>query len=295
MARLVAVHTRDAGVLEGVAEQTGSTPYQDFDGLLGADDVDAVYIAVPTGLHNGFARATIQAEKHVWCEKPLSTSLEDADGLVLSAAQSGVVVLESDMFLHHPQFRELKTLLDSGEFGPIRSLSARFGFPHRDESDFRYSREMGGGALLDAGFYPVAAAVALLGADSELVGALVTTEKGMSVDTGGTALLVSNPRAGILDWGFGRAYRSEIEVWCEGATIVATRAFSKPADLTASISIDPQQGKSRVAVVEPADQFALMLDRFAAITLGEAVYDPVPMLARARILSGIGRMRPSSV
>jgi len=133
MARLVAVHTRDAGVLEGVAEQTGSTPYQDFDSLLGADDVDAVYIAVPTGLHNGFARATIQAEKHVWCEKPLSTSLEDADGLVLSAAQSGVVVLESDMFLHHPQFRELKTLLDSGEFGPIRSLSARFGFPHRDE------------------------------------------------------------------------------------------------------------------------------------------------------------------
>lgn len=285
---LVALHTRTESALGEVARLTGAAPYRDVDRLLSTRDVDVVYIAAPTGVHASMAIATIEAGKHVWCEKPMTASYAETERVVNAALNAGLVALESDMFLHHPQFAMLQRLVKSGELGLVASMTARFGFPHRPGTDFRYSKELGGGAILDAGFYPVAAAVALLGPGLRLAGATVANREGTEVDIGGTALAVSGNRSAVLDWGFGRAYRSEIEIWCEAGVITTDRAFSKPADLATQIAVRLQGGEERVVSVVPADHFALMLDNFAAITLGEVPFDAGPTLARARLLTEIG-------
>lgn len=294
-ADLVAIHTRSEDTLREVANMTGTASYRDPDRLLAASNIDAIYIATPTGLHASMAIATIAAGKHVWCEKPLTVSVEETKKVIGAAVGAGLVALEADMFLHHPQFVELRRLVESSELGPIVSMTGRFGFPFRSRSDFRYSRELGGGALLDAGFYPVAAAVALLGADLRTVGAVVRSDTGFEVDTGGTALVEASGRAGVLDWGFGRSYRNEIEIWCQDGSVSVDRAFSKPADLMTEIIVRPQSGDLYVVPTARANQFALMLDNLAAVTMGEIPYDPASIVARSRLLTEIdtlGGVRP---
>lgn len=284
---LVGLHTRTDTVLRDVAVSTGATPYADRSEFLGTDDIDVVYLATPTGVHASMALETISAGKHLWCEKPMTTSLEQTESIVAAAQESRLVALESAMFLHHPQFLLLQDIIASDEVGEVATVTARFGFPHRSQADFRYSRELGGGALLDAGFYPAAAVVALLGIEARVAGSVITTSEGVDADTGGSALVVLNQGAGLLDWGFGRSYRNEIEVWCEEGTIAVTRAFSKPAELATQIVIRPQSGDPHTIAVPPADQFSLMLEDFAAITCGERPYDPRPVLARSRLLTEI--------
>ena len=284
---LVALHTRSEATLSRVAEQTGATPYAEVEDLLASGNVDAVFIASPTGLHASMSRMAIDAGKHVWCEKPLTVSQQETEGLLTAAAEARVILLESDMFLHHPQFATLERLVKSREFGRILSMTGRFGFPHLAETNFRYSKQLGGGALLDAGFYPIAAAVAMLGPDLRLIGAVVERPDDETVDIGGTSLVAGDGAVAILDWGFGRSYRNEIEVWCENGVLTAERAFSKPADLDTQISIRPQTGDERLVTLKPADQFALMLDDFAAITTGEAPYDTTQIRSRARLLTEI--------
>lgn len=286
---LVAVHTRNRDVLDQVARDAGVHAYADTDDLLAAPDVDAVYVATPSGVHSEPVRRCIDAGKHVWCEKPLTTHHEQTLELLDRAARSEVVLLETDMFLHHPQFRRTIELIESGEIGQLMSMTARFGFPHRDAADFRYTRELGGGALLDAGFYTVAAAVGILGRGLEVVGSTVVSAAGMEVDTGGTALAVAAGKGAVLDWGFGRSYRSEIEVWCEDGVIQLSRAFAKPADLETEIRVLYQSGEMRSHEVPAANQFALMLDHFAAVTQGDDDYDyqTKSIVARSRVLSDI--------
>ncbi len=286
-ADLVALFTRDPSIREDVAAATGAVPYSNPGDLLDDPDVDAIYIATPTGLHTEMSMEVIAAGKHVWCEKPMSVTYDQTAAIVDAAMGAGLVALEADMFLHHPQFRKLKRLVSSDGLGPLASVTARFGFPHRDRNDFRYSAQLGGGALLDAGYYPIAAAVDLFGPGLNLAGCTIGHDVGRGVDIGGTAIAVTDHRAAVLDWGFGRSYRSEIEVWCEDAVVEATRAFSKPADLETELVIRHQSGEVETIAIAAADQFALMVDDFADVTVGNSVFDPTPQLERARLLSEI--------
>ena len=284
---LVAVHTRNDLTLREVAGNFGARAHSHPDDLLADPDVAAVYLSTPTGLHAAMAERVIAAGKHLLCEKPLTDQHQATAGLVASARRRELIVLEADMFLHHPQFRRLQDLVQAGSVGQLASLTARFGFPHRGVDDFRYSRDLGGGALLDAGFYPVAAAVGLMGPGLEIAGSTLISAPSFEVDTGGTALAVAGHRGAILDWGFGRSYRSELNVWCEGGVIEVSRAFSKPADLETQIIVRHQSGQETIHPVPAADHFELMLDHFSAVVAGDETYDPEPILVRSRLLQGI--------
>ncbi len=287
---LVAVHTRNPDILQEIATREAVVAHTTHMALLEDPNVDAIYLATPTGLHAEQGAAVVAAGKHLWCEKPITTGHAETTVLIQQAEHEAVVALEADMFLHHPQFLRLKQLLSSGEFGAIQTVSARFGFPHRAGADFRYSSELGGGALLDAGFYPLAAALGLLGPRLELLGAELAFKSEYTVDVGGTALASGAGGVAVLDWGFGRSYRSEIDVWCEGAVIELSRAFAKPATLETEIIVTPQDGPVARIPIEPASHFVAMLDEFAAVTIGDKTYDPEPMLERARLISRIRSM-----
>lgn len=293
--RLAAIHTRDADVLAEVAATTGAMPFPDVDVMLGSTDIDAVYLAVPTGIHFNAAMRAISTGKHVWCEKPLTESHEKTVELIDAATKAGLVALETDMFLHHPQFERLQTIVSSGDLGDMLSMTGRFGFPHRPTADFRYSRDLGGGAVLDAGFYPLAAAVALLGTGIELRGAMLQFAPEYEVDIGGSAFLTGNNRTAFLDWGFGRSYRSEIELWCERGTVHAQRAYAKPDDLDTEIVVRHQSGSVETLPVPAANHFALMLNHFAAVTSGDCGYQPDMLLARSRLMASIRDVGASGV
>jgi predicted dehydrogenase len=126
-----------------------------YDDLLADPDIDAVYVPLPAALHEEWTLAAIETGKHVLCEKPFTSNAAAAERVAARATASDVVVMEAYHSHYHPLRRRLHEILDSGELGEIRSASATFCAPILPGRDIRWNFELGGGGLLDVGYYPL--------------------------------------------------------------------------------------------------------------------------------------------
>jgi predicted dehydrogenase len=130
--------------------------YASYEALLDDPSIAAVYIPLPNHLHAEWAIKAAERGKHVLCEKPLCLGLAQAQAMFAAAEQHGVVLLEAYPYWFQPQTREMLHLLHSGVIGQVRSMQASFGFTiSKPDGNIRLSPEKGGGALLDAGSYPL--------------------------------------------------------------------------------------------------------------------------------------------
>lgn len=123
--------------------------------------------------------AALLRGKHVLVEKPLIATRSGAEDLIALARPRGLVLMENFTSLHHTQHRAVMDLLREGTIGELRSLSAAFTIPPKPEGDIRYQPDVGGGALLDIGIYPLRAALHFLGPDLHAVGAVGFALRGL--------------------------------------------------------------------------------------------------------------------
>src|SRR2546430_5965831 len=248
--RLVAMASRDRAKAESFAARFGGEPIDGYERLLDRDDVDAVYLPLPTGLHREWAARALSAGKHVLSEKPLATSFAEASALVTQARERGLRLWENFMFLYHGQHTAVRKLLADGVIGELGTFSAAFGIPPLPDTDVRYRPELGGGALLDVGVYPSRAAQLFLGEGVEVVGSALRRgparraqpepgfgggehgQRGSAagVDLGGRAL----PRAAArgtpqLSFGFPPRVRSTYAPWGSSRPLSLGRPFPPPA------------------------------------------------------------------
>jgi predicted dehydrogenase len=91
----------------------------DFDELLAADDVDAVVIATPVPTHYPLTRAALEADKHVFVEKPPAMRVAEMEELIGLAEARGLVLMPGHLLLYHPAVQKLKELVDDGELGEV--------------------------------------------------------------------------------------------------------------------------------------------------------------------------------
>lgn len=122
-------------------------------------EVDAVYVATPHTLHAENAADALRAGKAVLCEKPLTTTPEEARTLVRTAEETGGYLLEA-MWTHFlPAIRRARGWVAEGRIGRVLHVKADFGYPlpYRPEAR-EYAADLGGGTLLDMGVYPIALA-----------------------------------------------------------------------------------------------------------------------------------------
>ncbi|MBX3744421.1 MAG: Gfo/Idh/MocA family oxidoreductase [Verrucomicrobiae bacterium] len=99
--------------------------YTDFPRFLSQGKLDAVVVATSVGLHHRMAKAAIEAGKHVLVEKPLATSSAECAELVALARQKGVILMAGHTFLYSPVVRRIKQIVDAGDIGEVRYISAR--------------------------------------------------------------------------------------------------------------------------------------------------------------------------
>ena len=189
--RAVAVTARDTARTEAVARRHGiGTVHTSVSALVEDPDVDVVYVATPHPLHHAQALEAIAAGKHVLVEKPIAMSAQQAREITDAGRAAGVLVQEAMWTRYLPQSDVVRQVLADGLLGEVGLVRADFGFVLPFDAEHRlWNAELGGGALLDAGVYPIAFASSVLGPPTSVtaVGSLAAT----GVDERADLLLVS--------------------------------------------------------------------------------------------------------
>lgn len=128
--------------------------YRSFDALLANPDIDAVYLPLPISMHADWCVRSIEAGKHVLCEKPLASNAADAERVLRASEGTGLIVAEAMHFRYHPLVNRVRQIIRDGEIGDIQHIDASFS-AYLPFNDFRFNYETGGGGTIDMGCYPI--------------------------------------------------------------------------------------------------------------------------------------------
>ncbi|WP_340376213.1 Gfo/Idh/MocA family oxidoreductase [Streptomyces sp. SS7] len=263
--RLVAVASRDRARSERLAARFGCAAVTGYRALLDRDDIDAVYVPLPPGMHHEWVAEALTAGKHVLVEKPLSTAYAQSAELVAMAERLGLALTENFMFLHHSQHAAVRDM--AGEVGELRVFSSSFGVPPPRSASFRHDPLLGGGALLDVGVYPLRAAQLHLSGELDVLGACLRVDESTGVDVAGSALL--STASGVtaqLDFGFQHSYRSAYALWGSRGRISVPRAFTPPREHRPVVRLE-QQDRITEVTLSADHQVGNALDAFATAAL----------------------------
>jgi predicted dehydrogenase len=150
------IASRDAAKADAFARENGvARNYGSYEELLADPAIDAIYNPLPNALHAPWSIRAAEAGKHVLCEKPLAVTPAEALAMFDAARAHGVVLREAYPYMAQPQTITLRRLLREGAVGRVQFVQASIGFSLPDAPNVRYERALGGGAVLDAGSYPV--------------------------------------------------------------------------------------------------------------------------------------------
>ena len=150
--KVTAVLDADADRRQEAIDKFGCTAYTEteFDKLISDDNVDLVVNSLPSFLHASGSIQALEAGKHVVCEKPMATSLPDADAMVAASEKSNKVLTIFQQRRYQPEFVKIQEILNSGLLGRIVQIDIRAnGFSRR--WDWQTLQKYGGGSLNNTG------------------------------------------------------------------------------------------------------------------------------------------------
>lgn len=164
-AQLAAVASRSEDSARQFADAFGvPRAYGSYAALAADAALDLVYIATPHPMHAQNALMLLDAGKGVLCEKPFTMHAGEAREVVARARAQGLFLMEAMWTRFLPAVTAMRGVLDSGQLGAPRQISADFGFAAQFGPEHRvFNPALGGGALLDIGIYPLSLAAAVLG------------------------------------------------------------------------------------------------------------------------------------
>lgn len=223
-AELYAVSSRSADKAQAFAEQYGfGKAYGSAEEMLSDPCVQAVYIASPMSCHYADAKKCIAAGKSVLCEKTITLCTAQLDELLRLAKEKNVFFMEAMWMKTLPHFLQAKQWADEGKIGAIKHIKVDFeSICKGDPADRLFRPELGGGALLDLGVYPLTFTMAFLG-EPEKITAHALMKNGVDYDD--TVLLEYNQAFASLNFGFDVKSENAATIVGENGLIVMDNWF----------------------------------------------------------------------
>jgi predicted dehydrogenase len=184
-AEVVAVGSRSQESADRFGDEHGiARRHASYADLAADPEVDAVYVATPHPGHHDAALLAIEAGKAVLVEKPFTMDAAEARSLVDAARAGGTFLMEAMWTRHLPHVLEIRRLIDDGAIGDVVLVTAEHGQWFADDPEFRlFAPELGGGALLDLGIYPVSFAHMVLGTPQRILAASDPAFTGVDAQT----------------------------------------------------------------------------------------------------------------
>lgn len=236
--------------------------YGDYTSILNDPEIEAIYIPLPNHLHLEWVKKSIDAGKHIICEKPLTLTAKETKELIDYADNKDIIIMEAFMYRFHPKWKMVRELMDVSGIGEIKSIHTVFSYNNNDPKNIRNIKEYGGGALLDIGCYAISSARWILNKEPNRVIGLNTYSEEFETD------ILSS---GILDFGDTRALftvstnifpAQEVKVYGTEGTLEVVIPFNDPYDIGGQIKVIDSLG-SRTIEFEPCNQYGEMFYAFA--------------------------------
>lgn len=166
------------------AEFAIPTAHGSYEALVADPDVDVIYVSTPHLFHAANALLALRAGKHVLLEKPFTLTAAEATEVVETARANRLVVLEAMWTRYLPHMLRIREIIAAGTLGDVRTLIADHNQKLSRDPQHRVNNpELGGGALLDLGIYPVSFAFDLFGLPSTVQALAAKTETGVDRQT----------------------------------------------------------------------------------------------------------------
>ena len=267
---VVSVASRERSRAEAFARTHGIARAVSYDELLADREVDAIYNPLPNSLHAEWSIAALGAGKHVLCEKPLAVDEAQAKTMFAAADANGVVLVEAFPYMFQPQTLEIERLVRGGAIGELRLMFATFGFTIDDPANVRLAPALAGGALMDAGCYPVSFVRQLFGRRPERVSAIARFAHGVDQTLAATLEFAGGGIAQI-SCSFATAVHRRAII--AGATGVIDTDFHNHTNRAAAPSFQLKRSTDWAAAFETVavpseDGFRLEIEAFAAMIAG---------------------------
>ncbi|MCH2185625.1 Gfo/Idh/MocA family oxidoreductase [Myxococcota bacterium] len=171
-----AVASRDIDRAEAFSQEH-SVPrvFSSYEALCASTEVDAVYNALPISLHCEWTLRALDSGKPVLCEKALASNAREAERMAEAASKAGVLLMEAFHWRYHPMAQRMVDVIQSGRIGRVQRLRSHFNVEILNPENIRLNYEMGGGATMDLGCYPLHMIRHVLAEEPEVVSAKAET------------------------------------------------------------------------------------------------------------------------
>jgi predicted dehydrogenase len=295
---VVAIASRDLGRAQTAASGLGiARAFGSYEDLLADPDIDAVYIPLPNHLHADWTIAAAVAGKHVLCEKPLATSAAEAELMIQACEAEGVLLMEAFMYRLHPTWEAVRELLANDRIGELRAVQSWFSYFNDDPGDIRNIVDAGGGALYDIGCYCVNLSRMLFGAEPIRIQGSVTRDAVMGIDTLTSGILGFDDGIATFTCGIRAEPDQRVHIYGTGGRISVEIPFNIPPDRPTRVFVTtggdpPVRPDTQVLTFEPANEYTIQAERFAAAVLDRtpAPIPPSDAVGNLRVIEELFRV-----
>jgi D-xylose 1-dehydrogenase (NADP+, D-xylono-1,5-lactone-forming) len=289
---LVAVASRDQARADAYAREWGiPRAHGSYEAMLEDPEIEAVYISLPNTLHCEWSIRSLEAGKHVLCEKPLSRHPDEVAAAFDAAERTGRLLTEAFMYRHNPQTRRLTELVAEGAIGELRLVRSTFSYSLYDAGNIRLQTEVEGGALMDVGCYNVSGSRLLAGEPERVWGEAWYGPTGTDWVFAGTMRFPGDVIA-AFDCGTALVDRDELEaIGSEGSLFVDDPWHCRSSGIELR-----RDGRVERIEIEQRDSYRLELENLSDAIRGEAelLLAREDALGQARVLEALHRSAETS-
>jgi predicted dehydrogenase len=263
--------------------------YDDLEGALEKEQVDAVYVATPNILHREHTERAARAGVHVLCEKPMATTQDDCEAMMRAVALNKVKLMIAYRLHFNDANLHAVRMAQSGDLGEIRYFASLFGLQVK-EGNIRTRKALGGGTLFDIGIYCINAARYLFRDEPlEVVGLTANNgEKRFSEieEITGAMMRFPQERLATFTCSFGSSDVSQYDLVGTKGILRLENAYEYHAEMKCLTTMG---GKSSAKTFKPGDQFAPELIYFSDCIIHNREPEPSGNegLADVRVINAI--------
>ncbi len=269
VAELAGIASRDRAKAESFAKHFGiAKAYGSYDELLSDPEIEAIYNPLPNHLHAEWTIRAASRGKHVLCEKPLTLNVAEARRVREARDEYKVKVGEAFMVRTHPQWLRAREMIRGGRIGKLRSAMGWFGYFNVDPANVRNMADIGGGALLDIGCYPITMSRFVFGEEPTRVIACVERDPSFHTD---------RLTSGILEFPEGQSaftvctqlvYAQRMIFFGTEGRLDVEIPYNPPTDKPARVLVDNGKdlyanGSTVVETIPESNQFTIQADLFS--------------------------------